>query len=55
MINRIPYKHSKLISTTDKGCLDDFIEQAILPEDRQTILSYIGYCLSRNNSLQKWH
>lgn len=53
VINRIPYKHTKVIFAIDKGRVDDFLEQAILPEDRQTILEYIGYCLSRNNSLQK--
>lgn len=53
VINSIPYKHTKVICAAEKGRVDDFIEQAILPEDRQTILEYIGYCLSRNNSLQK--
>lgn len=53
VINQIPYNCMDIISSTEKGRIDTFIEQAILPEDRQTILEYIGYCLSRNNSLQK--
>ena len=53
VINQIPYNCMDIVSSTDKGRVDAFIEQAILPEDRQTILEYIGYCLSRNNNLQK--
>lgn len=53
VINRISYKYETIRCAEEKGHIDTFLQEAILQEDRQTILEFFGYCLSKNNTLQK--
>lgn len=53
VINRIPYNYADVISFKNENGIDRFLEQALLPEDKKTVLEFFGNCLSINNTFQK--
>ncbi|KIR01689.1 hypothetical protein P261_00503 [Lachnospiraceae bacterium TWA4] len=55
VVNQIPYKYSDIKSAADEGnVIENFLDFALSPEDKQSILEFCGYCMSINTSFQKF-
>lgn len=53
VINVIPYEYMKVCLATDGEELESFFKYALCTEDRQTILEFFGYCMTKNRGFQK--
>ena len=53
VINKIPYKYADVKQAIDGEELESFFRYALSTEDRQTILEFFGYCMTKNRGFQK--
>ena len=54
VINKIPYKYADVKQALNGEELEKFFEYALSKEDRQTILEFFGYCMTKNKGFQKF-
>ncbi len=54
VINKIPYKYADVKQAIDGEELESFFRYALSTEDRQTILEFFGYCMTKNKGFQKF-